>query len=224
MRDSFSDGFFAPEVRETHPVELMCRYLWHGSVERMPGLPAHPEALSFEYLARHVRAGDRARYDDADAFSLYSRRKVRGRLYGLEFRICFVAGEPYADAVIPFGAPVDLPRFLRRLRGRPGGAAGDWDFEVHTDAGDLRESVLLFGNRREVRFRTDRGRLTTGRLHGNRFGTSTLPYAGGVLFPDGLAAVPATSPEGRAHHRYVVRLHGPRPWVRGVRRAGAGAP
>ncbi|OPC77618.1 hypothetical protein B4N89_42185 [Embleya scabrispora] len=186
------------------------------------------EVLSFEHLSRHVRAVDRAGHDDADMFSLSVRRKVRGRLYGLEFRIYFVAGEPYADAVVPFGASVELPRFVHHLRGRygAGAAPGDWDFDVYTDVRDLRESVVLFGNGREVWFQVNRGpvvaggsrstpwhrgRLVTGRLHGNRFGTSTRPHAGGVLFPDRLAAVDDASAEARAYRRYLAGLRDPLP-------------
>ncbi|MFB7475166.1 hypothetical protein [Kitasatospora sp. NPDC056184] len=206
----------------------MCLYLLHGSVERIPGLLADPEALSFRHLSRHVRPEDRAGHDDADMFALSVRRKVRGRLYGLEFRIYFVAGEPYADAVVPFGAPVGLPRFMHRLRGAhgSGGAPGDWDFDVYTDVRDLRESVVLFGNRREIWFQVNRGpvvagrsrlvhgnrgRLVTGRLHGNRFGAGAPLHAGGVLFPDRLAAVAGASAEARAYRRYVARLRDPLP-------------
>ncbi|GCD95966.1 hypothetical protein [Embleya hyalina] len=194
----------------------------------IPGLLVDRETLSFEHLSRRVRAVDRAGHDDADMFSLRVRRKVRGRLYGLEFRIYFIAGEPSADAVIPFGAAVELPRFVRRLRGcRGSGAApGDWDFDVYTDVRDLREGVVLFGNRREIWFQVNRGpvvaggsrltpwhrgRLVTGRLHGNRFGTSPRLHAGGVLFPDRLAAVTGVSAEARAFRRYVARLRDPLP-------------
>ncbi|MEU1283462.1 hypothetical protein [Kitasatospora sp. NPDC005856] len=232
MRDGFSDGFLTRLARETHPVDLMCLYLLHGSVERIPGLLVDRETLSFEHLSRHARAEGRSSYGDADMFSLCVRRKVRGRLYGLEFRIHFIAGEPYADAVIPFGAPVDLPRFVHHLRGHygSGAAPGDWDFDVYTDVRDLRESVVLFGNRREVWFQVDRGpvvagrsrliprgrgRLVTGRLHGNQFGTHSRPHAGGVMFPDRLAAVEGVSAEARAYRRYVARLRDPLP-----RRAG----
>ncbi|MFJ9611571.1 hypothetical protein ACIRS1_35075 [Kitasatospora sp. NPDC101176] len=195
----------------------MCLYLLHGSVERIPGLLVDREALSFEHLSRRVRTEDRSGYGDADTFSLFVRRKVRGRLYGLEFRIHFVAGEPYADAVIPFGSPVSLPRFMHHLRGHYGsqGAPGDWDFEAYTDVRDLRESVVAFGNRREVWFQVHRGRLVAGRLHGNRFGTSAQLNAGGVMFPDRLAAVDGASAEARAYRRYVARLRDPLP-----RRAG----
>ncbi|MER7770538.1 hypothetical protein [Kitasatospora sp. NPDC096140] len=206
----------------------MCLYLVHGSVERIPGLLADPETLSFEYLSRHVPAESRAGHGDADTFSLCIRNRVHGRLYGLEFRIHFVAGEPYADAVIPFGAPVGLPRFMHHLRGNhgSGGAPGDWDFEVYTDVRDLRESVVLFGNRREVWFQVNRGpvvagrsavvpgnrgRLTTGRLHGNLFGADARLHAGGVLFPDRLADVEAVTAEARAYRRYVARLRDPLP-------------
>ncbi|MEV0192697.1 hypothetical protein AB0I39_29725 [Kitasatospora purpeofusca] len=230
MRDSFSDGFLSRLAHEAHPMDLMCRYLLHGSVERIPGLPADREALSFEHLSRNVRPENRSRYDDADTFSLGVRRKVRGRLYGLEFRLHFVAGEPYADAVVPFGAPVDPLRLVRRLRARYGRsqAPGDWDFELYTDARDLRESALLFGNGREVWFQVNRGpvvagrsrplpgtrgRLVTGRLHGNLFGggTSTRPHAGGLMFPDRLAAVVGGSAEARAFRRYTAGLRGPLP-------------
>ncbi|MER6559589.1 hypothetical protein ABT300_18015 [Streptomyces sp. NPDC001027] len=193
----------------------MCLYLLHGSVERIPGLLVDSRTLSFEHLSRRVRAVDRWSLDDSDTFSLYVKKKVHGRLYGLAFKIHFLAGEPYADAVIPFGATVDLPRFMHRLRGRHAsqGVPGDWDFDVFTDVRDLSESVVLFGNRREVWFQADRraGRLVTGRLHGNRFGTSTRPHGGGVMFPDRLAAVPDASAEARAYRRHVARLRDPLP-------------
>ncbi|MFE6868882.1 hypothetical protein ACFVFS_20270 [Kitasatospora sp. NPDC057692] len=213
VRDSFSDGFFTRLAHDAHPVDLMRLYLLHGSVERIPGLPVDPEALSFDHLSRHVRPEHRSGHDDADMFSLSVRRKVDGRLYGLEFRLHFLAGEPYADAVVPFGAPVGLPRFLHRLRGSHGsaGAPGDWDFDVYTDVHDLRESIVLFGNRREIWFRVDRGRLVTGRLHGNRFGTNARLHAGSSLFPDRLAAVARASAEARAYRRYVARLRDPLP-------------
>ncbi|WP_198320497.1 hypothetical protein [Actinosynnema pretiosum] len=118
------DGFFTRAARQAHPVDLMCRYLLHGSVERVPDLLVDPLALSFEHLSGHVRARDHWSHGDADTFSLHLRRKVRGRTCGLEFRLAFVAGEPYADAVIPFGAPVDLRRFLRHFRGRHVPAGG----------------------------------------------------------------------------------------------------
>ncbi|MFD5437998.1 hypothetical protein ACFWJ4_38335 [Kitasatospora sp. NPDC127067] len=79
-------------------MDLMCLYLLHGSVERIPGLLVDRETLSFEYLSRHVRAENRSGHGDADLFSLWIRTKVRGRLYGLEFRVYFIAGEPCADA------------------------------------------------------------------------------------------------------------------------------
>ncbi|MFJ4095710.1 hypothetical protein ACIPYS_29315 [Kitasatospora sp. NPDC089913] len=228
MRDSFSDGFLAGPAHEAHPVDLMCLYLLHGSVDRIPGLPADREALSFDHLSRHVRPEHRARHDDAETFSLHVRRTVRGRRYGLEFRLHFVAGEPYADAVVPFGAPVDPRRFLRHLRGRYGsaGAAEDWDFEVYTDVSDLRESVVRFGNGREVWFQVNRGpvvagrsrplpgvrgRLVTGRLHGNLFGAGARPHAGGVMFPDRLAAVGTGSAGARAYRRYAAGLGAPLP-------------
>lgn len=229
MRDGFSDGFFTRMAHDTHPVDLMCLYLLHGSVERIPGLSVDRETLSFRHLSRHVRDADRWNHDDADTFSLCIRRKVRGRLYGLEFRIHFVAGEPYADAVVPFGATVDLPRFMRHFREHyaSGGAPGDWAFDVYTHVRDLRESVVLFGNDREVRFQVNRGpvvagrsrllpwtghRLVTGRLQGNRFGTNTrAPDAGGVAFPDRHDVVAGTSAEARAYRRYVARLHDPLP-------------
>ncbi|MER7584519.1 hypothetical protein [Kitasatospora sp. NPDC097691] len=228
MRDSFSDGFFTRLAHDTHPVDLMCLYLQHGSVERIPGLPADRDTLSFEHLSQHVRPENRSHHDDADTFSLCIKKKVRGRLYGLEFRIYFIAGEPWTDAVIPFGAPVSLPRFVHHLRGSygSGGAPDDWDFDVYTDVGDLRESVLLFGNRREIWFQVNRGpvvagrsrlvprnqgRLVTGRLHGNRFGTNAQLHAGGAMFPDRLAAVEGASAEARAYRRYVARLRDPLP-------------
>ncbi|MGV9313241.1 hypothetical protein ACWDR0_13750 [Streptomyces sp. NPDC003691] len=227
MRDGFSDGFFTRMAHDTHPVDLMCLYLLHGSVERIPGLPAGRETLSFGYLSRHVRAADRWSHDDADTFSLSVERKVRGRRYGLEFRMHFIAGEPWADAVVPFGAAVDLPRFLRHFRGHyaPAGAADGWGFDVYTDVRDLRESVVLFDNNREVWFQVNRGpvvagrsrlvrsrhRLTTGRLQGNRFGTEPLVHAGSAMFPDRHDAVGDTSAEARAYRRYTARLHDPLP-------------
>ncbi|MFF7455472.1 hypothetical protein [Kitasatospora sp. NPDC008115] len=213
MRDGFSDGFFTRLARDTHPVDLMCRYLLHGSVERIPGLAADRETLSFDHLSRRVRPEHRSRHDDADTFSLHIRRKVGGRLFGVEFRLHFVAGEPSADAVIPFGTPVGLPRFLHRLRANHGsaGAPGDWDFEVYTDVRDLRESVVLFGNRREAWFQVDRGRPVVGRLHGNRFGGHARLHAGGVMFPDRLAAVDGVTAEARAYRRHVARLRDPLP-------------
>ncbi len=243
MRDSFSDGFLTRPARETHPVDLMCRYLLHGSVARIPGLWVDREVLSPEHLRRHVRAENRSCYGDAETFSLSVRRKVRGRPYGVEFRIHFVAGEPFADAVIPFGAPVDLPRFLHHLRQHygsgPGGAPGDWDFDVYTDVRDLRESVVLFGNRREVWFQVNRGpvvagrsrsipgnrgRLVVGRLHGNRFGTEARLHAGGVMFPDRLDAVRAGTAEARAYRRYVAGLRRPLPlWAGRAARPEFGA-
>jgi hypothetical protein len=228
VRDGFSDGFFTRMAHDAHPVDLMCLYLLHGSVERIPGLLADQETLSFKHLSQQVRAVDRWTYGDADTFSLRVKRKVHGRLYGLEFRICFIAGEPYADAAIPFGATVDLPRFIHHFRGRyaSGGAPGDWDFDVYTDVGDLRESVLLFGNHREVWFHVNRGpvttgrnkpipwargRLITGRLHGTQFGTNAVPNAGSAMFPDRHDLVERTSAEARAYRRYVARLyHSPR--------------
>ncbi|GAA1401966.1 hypothetical protein GCM10009639_44900 [Kitasatospora putterlickiae] len=213
MRDGFSDGFFTRLAREAHPVDLMCLYLRHGSVERIPGLLVDREALSFEQLSRRVRTENRSNHEDSDLFSLHVKRMVHGRPYGLEFRIHFIAGEPYADAVIPFGTPIGLPRFTHHLRGHygSGGASGDWDFDVYTDVRDLRESVLLFGNRREVWFQAERGRLVTGRLHGNRFGPSAQLHAGSVMFPDRLAAVDGVSAEARAYRRHVARLRDPLP-------------
>lgn len=206
----------------------MCLYLLHGSVERIPGLLADRDTLSFKHLSQRVRAVDRWSYGDADTFSLCIKRKVHGRLYGLEFRIHFIAGEPYADAVIPFGAAVDLPRFMHHFRAHyaSGGAPGEWDFDVYTDVRDLRESVVLFGNHREVWFQVNRGpvvtgrskpipwsrsRLVTGRLHGNQFGTNAQLHAGGVTFPDRLSAVEGTSAKARAYRRYVARLRNPLP-------------
>ncbi|MFF2013920.1 hypothetical protein ACFVWY_33320 [Streptomyces sp. NPDC058195] len=207
----------------------MCLYLLHGSVEHVPGLLADREFLSFAYLTRqHVRAS-RWNHDDTDTFSLYVKRKVRGRLYGLEFRIYFIAGEPFGDAVIPFGATVDLPRLMHHFRAHyaSGGVRGDWDFDVYTHARDLRESVVLFGNRREVWFQVNRGpvtvgqstliprsrsRLTATRLQGNQFGTNTpVLDAGSALFPDHHALITSTSAEARAYRRYVARLRNPLP-------------
>ncbi|MGW7586315.1 hypothetical protein ACWGKU_34710 [Kitasatospora sp. NPDC054768] len=89
LRDSFSDGFLTRLAHDTHPVDLMCLYLLHGSVERIPGLLVDREMLSFEYLSRRVRTENRSSHGDADLFSLWIRTKVRGRLYGLEFRVYF---------------------------------------------------------------------------------------------------------------------------------------
>ncbi|MEV7775025.1 hypothetical protein [Kitasatospora sp. NPDC086791] len=194
----------------------MCLYLLHGSVERIPGLLADPEVLSFEHLSRHVPVGRRAGYepDDAHRFSLDIKRKVHGRLYGLEFRIYFAAGEAYADAVVPFGAPVALPRLVRHFRGHyaSGGGPGDWDFDVYADRGDLRQGVVSFGNRREIWFDVNRRRLDTGRLEGNRFGArGAVPNAGGVMFPDRHEVIEGTSAEARAYRRQVARLYGPLP-------------
>lgn len=227
MRDGFSDGFFTWTARDTHPVDLMCLYLLHGSVERIPGLLADREALSFRHLSRHVRSPRHWSYDDADTFSLSVRRRVHGRVYGLEFRIHFIAGEPYADALIPFGAAVGLSRFLHHFRTHyaSGGAPGDWAFDVYTDITDLRESVLLFGNHREVWFQVNRGpvvtgrsrparhrhRLVIGRLQGNRFGTEHVLTAGSSAFPDRHDAVVGTSAEARAYRRYVAGLRSPLP-------------
>ncbi|MEH0652964.1 hypothetical protein QA995_26690 [Streptomyces scabiei] len=221
----------------------MCLYLLHGSLERIPGLPVDRETLSLQHLSRHVRAAPRraahrSSSGDAHTSSLAVRKKVRGRLYGLEFRLHFVAGEPCADALIPFGAPVDLSRFMHHLRGHHtlAEAPGDWDFGVFTDVRDLRESVVRFGNGREVWFQVgnhrserlrggtggrlangrsrsarNRGRLVTGRLQGNRFGTRAPAHAGGVMFPDPLAAVEEDTPEARAYRRWVARLRDPLP-------------
>ncbi|MER5747969.1 hypothetical protein ABT097_32440 [Streptomyces sp. NPDC002225] len=214
-------------ARDTHPVDLMCLYLLHGSVERIPGLLVDQEMLSFRYLSQHVRDWDRSTCGDADMFSLCIQRKVNGRLYGLEFRVYFTAGDPYADAVIPFGAAVDLSRFIHHLRAHyaPGEAPGDWEFGVYTDVRDLRESVVLFGNHREVWFQVNRGpvvgranstprnrrRLVAGRLHGNQFGAGMQLHAGSVAFPDRHDVVDGTSAEARAYRRYVARLHNPLP-------------
>ncbi|GAA2748888.1 hypothetical protein GCM10010440_51040 [Kitasatospora cinereorecta] len=215
MRDGYSDGFLTRLARDTHPVDLMCLYLLHGSVERIPGLPADRETLSFEHLSRHVADADRAGHGDADTFSLHIRRKVRGRLYGLELRLHFLAGELWHDAVVPFGATVELYRFLQHFRRHyaSGGAPGDWDFDVYTDVRDLRQGAVLFGNRREVWFDVGRGRLATGRLTGNqRLGTRTpAPHAGAVMFPDRQPAVDGTSAEARAYRRQVARLRDPLP-------------
>lgn len=226
MRDDLSGGVFTRMARDTHPVDLMCLYLLHGSVERIPGLLAAPGTLSCERLKRQVPAGSRWSHDDADTFSLGVQKNVRGRSYGLEFRVHFVGGEPYADAVVPFGATVDLYRFLRHFRGHYA-SAGDGDFDVYTDVRDLRESVVLFGNRREVWFQVNRGpvtdgggkpaprargRLIAGRLHGNQFGANAgVLHAGSVMFPDRADAVAGTSAEGRAYRRYVARLRDPLP-------------
>ncbi|MFJ8043667.1 hypothetical protein ACIRBX_24515 [Kitasatospora sp. NPDC096147] len=226
MRDGFTEGFFSSLVHRIHPIDLMGRYLRHGSAERIPGLAARPETLTFAHLDEHVRPADRARHDDADTFSLYVRRRVGGRSYGLEFRLHFVGGEPYADAVVPFGAAVELPGFLRHFRTHHavGGAPGNWDSAVRTDRRDLREGLVRFGNGREVWFQVGRGpvvtgrprlipwhrhRLVTGRLQGNLFGTaSPTPDA---AFPDRHPAVGADSAEQRAFRRYLSRLDGPLP-------------
>lgn len=224
----FLRGVFTRMAHDTQPVDLMCLYLLHGSVERIPGLLVDRETLSFKHLSQRVRAGDHWTYDDADTFSLRVKKKVHGRLYGAEFRIYFIAGEPYADAVIPFGAAVDLPRFMHHFRTHyaSAGAPGDWDFEVYTDVRDLRESVVLFGNHREVWFQVNRGpvttgrnkplpsargRLLTGRLQGNQLGANAVLHAGSAMFPDRLDVVEDTSAEARAYRRYVGRLHNPLP-------------
>ncbi|MFI5531256.1 hypothetical protein ACIA8O_22270 [Kitasatospora sp. NPDC051853] len=225
MRDAFSDGLFTRLAREAHPVDLMCLYLLHGSADRIPGLMAGQGALSFEHLSRHVRPAHHWRHEDADTFSLPVRRKVRGRPYGLEFRLHFLGGEPYADALVPFGAAVDLPRFLHHFRTHH--ASGDWDFDVHTDRRDLRESVLRFANGRELWFQINRGpvvagharpvpwqrhRLLTGRLQGNLFGPGPHPpTAGSAAFPDPHHTVEPTTPGARAHRRHVARLYDPLP-------------
>lgn len=229
VRDGYSAGFFTRMAHETHPVDLMCLYLLHGSVEQIPGLLVDRETLSFKHLCQQGHVADRWNSGDADTFSLCIKRKVHGRLYGLEFRIIFIAGEPYADAVIPFGATVDLYRFMHHFRGQyaSAGAPGDWDFDVYTDKRDLRESVVLFGNHREVWFQVNRGpvttgrgkpipwargRLTAGRLQGNQFGTRVgVLEAGSVQFPDRHDVVEGTSAEARAYRRYVARLHNPLP-------------
>jgi hypothetical protein len=220
VRDGFSEGFFTRLAHEAHPVDLMCRYLRHGSLDRIPGLLADRETLSFAHLDRKVRAADRAGDESGDAhtFSLTVRRKIRGRLYGLEFRIYFSDGRPWADALIPFGAPVDLPRFLHHFRAHhaSGGAPGDWDFEVYTDRRDLRQGTVLFGNRREIWFDVSRGRLATGRLEGTAFGArGPVPAAGGVLFPDRHAEVDAGTAEARALRRRLARLDDPLPLLTG---------
>lgn len=224
----FLRGPFTRMAHDTHPVDLMCLYLLHGSVERIPGLLVDREALSFGHLSQQVRAADHWTYDDADTFSLRVKKKVRGRLYGVEFRIYFIAGEPCADAVIPFGATVELPRFMHHFRTHyaSAGVPGDWDFDVYTDVRDLREGVVLFGNHREAWFQVNRGpvttgrnkpipwargRLLTGRLQGNQFGTNAVLHAGSVMFPDRHDAVEGTSAEVRAYRRYVARLRNPPP-------------
>ncbi|MFJ6985623.1 MULTISPECIES: hypothetical protein [unclassified Streptomyces] len=228
MRDGVSDGFFTRAAHDTHPVDLMSLYLLHGSAAAIPGLPADPDALSFTHLDRLVRAVDRSRHGDADTFSLRVARTVRGRRYGLEFRLHFVAGAPYADALVTYGATVELPRFLHHFRAHhaPAGTPGEWDFTVHTDRGDLRESVVRFGNDRQVWFQINRGpvtagrgrpvpwargRLLTGRLQGNGFGAPRPPEAGGPAFPDRHDTLGTASPEARAYRRYVARLSDPLP-------------
>ncbi|GLZ78383.1 hypothetical protein Afil01_31900 [Actinorhabdospora filicis] len=221
------EGFFTAMARETHPVDLMCLYLLHGSLQEIPGLLADPETLSFEHLDHRVGDANRWRHDDAETFSLAIEKKVHGRRYGLECRIYFLAGEPYADAVIPYGASIDLPRFMHHLRTHYATAARDWDFDVYTDVGDLRESVILFGNHRELWFQINRGpivtrqtkpvprarrRLVTGRLQGNRFGAKKRALdAGNAVFPDRHDAVAGTSPEARAYRRYLAGLRNPPP-------------
>ncbi|MFJ8230804.1 hypothetical protein ACIQ9E_12720 [Streptomyces sp. NPDC094448] len=88
---------------------------------------------------------------------------------------------------------------------------------------ELRESVLLFGNHREVWFQVNRGpvvtgrsrltrhRLVTGRLQGNLFGAERGLTAGSAAFPDRLDAVDGTSPEARAYRRYAAGLRSPLP-------------
>jgi hypothetical protein len=233
VRDSFSDGFFTRMAHETHPVDLMCLYLLHGSAGQIPDLLADREALSFGRLCERGRDAGHWTSGDADMSSLCIQRKVGGRLYGLVFRIDFTGGEPWSDAVIPFGAAVDLVRFLHHFRGHyvTGGAPGNWDFDVYTTVHDPRESIVLFGNRREVFFGVDRGpgqgpvipgepknrhRLVTRRLKGKQFGAgAAMRNAGGPLFPDRLAAVGGTSAEARAYRRYVARLRDPLPLPEG---------
>ncbi|MER7700165.1 MULTISPECIES: hypothetical protein [unclassified Streptomyces] len=115
MRGSFSDGLFTRMAHDTHPVDLMCLYLLHGSVERIPGLSADRETLSFGHLSEQVRDADHWNHDTADTFSLAIRRRGHGRLYGPEFRISLIAGEPWSDAVMPFGATVESPRFMHHF-------------------------------------------------------------------------------------------------------------
>ncbi|GAA3014626.1 hypothetical protein GCM10020229_27300 [Kitasatospora albolonga] len=219
MRDAFSDGLLGRPAHETHPVDLMCLYLLHGSADRIPGLTAGQGGLSYEHLLRHVRPEHHWRHEDADTFSLPVRRTVHGRPYGLEFRLQLPRGEPYADALIPFGAAVDLARFLHRLRTHhaPGGRA----WTVYTDRNDLRESVLRFADGREVWFQVNRGpalagcprplphhrhRLVTGRLQGNAFGPGPHPpTAGSQAFPDPHHLTEPTTPAARAYRRLVAR-------------------
>ncbi|MEV6522914.1 hypothetical protein AB0M43_13280 [Longispora sp. NPDC051575] len=222
MRDGFSEGFFTRRAHEKHPVDLMCAYLLHGSVERIPGLLAAPETLSYGYLNRHVDARNRASSGDADMFSLSVERKIRGRLFGVEFRVYFDSGEAYADAVVPYGAPVGLARFLHHFRGdhASGGDPGDWDFDVYTDVGFLPQGIVLFGNRREVWYTVNGRRVDVGRLQGNVFGaTAHTVAAGGTVFPDRDAGVEGTSAEVRAYRRQMARLGGPLP-LRAGRRPG----
>lgn len=117
---------------------------------------------------------------------------------------------------------------MHHFRGQyaSGGAPGDWDFDVFTDLRDLRESVVLFGNHREAWFQVNRGpvvagrskvipwnrgRLITGRLQGNQFGTSAQRRTAGGMFPDRLAAVGGTSLQAQAYRRYMARLRDPLP-------------
>ncbi|MEU5195149.1 hypothetical protein AB0G86_14000 [Streptomyces scabiei] len=189
VRDGISDGFLTRPAHDSHPVDLMCLYLLHGSLERIPGLPADRETLSFEQLSSHVRAEHRS-------------------------------GSP-------FGAPVDLSRFMHHLRGHhaPAGAPGDWDFGVVTDARDLRESVVRFGNGREVWFQ-----VGDHRAEWFRGGTGGRPAERTV--PVGLEPGPAghRSPAGQPVRDAGPGARGrgdvPRPARRGRGRhaRGAGGP
>jgi hypothetical protein len=212
VRDSFSDGFFTRMARDTHPVDLMCLYLLHGSAGQVPGLLPDQETVSFGHLSQH-RGVDRWTSADTDQFSLWIRREVRGRLYGLEFRFYFTAGEPWADAVIPHGAAVGLARFMHHFRGHyaSGGAPGDWDFGVYTAEGGLNEGVVLFGNHREVFFEVGRGWAATCRLHGNQLGANPYLHAGGGTFPGRYARAGGTPDWPPAWRRQVARLYGPLP-------------
>ncbi|MFF8694609.1 transposase [Streptomyces sp. NPDC015144] len=140
-----------------------------------------------------------------------------------EFTPFFRFGTEIRHIVCTINA-IESRRFLR-AHYAPGEAPGDWEFGVYTDVRDLRESVVLFGNHREVWFQVNRGpvagranstprnrhRLVAGRLHGNQFGAGMQLHAGSVAFPDRHDVVDGTSAEARAYRRYVARLHNPLP-------------
>jgi hypothetical protein len=70
VRDGVSEEFFTRLAHEAHPVDLMCLYLLHGPVDRIPGLWAYRETLTFEHLSRHVSAAHRSSHGDAHTFSI----------------------------------------------------------------------------------------------------------------------------------------------------------